>query len=55
MEVLYKRESGHNYLLFLSGGIPDGSEVPKETSQIEMVRRNNIEGLASLHVEWENN
>lgn len=55
MEVLYKRESGHNYLLFLSGGISEGSEVPEETSQIEMVRRNNIEGLASLHVEWENN
>lgn len=47
MEVIYKREQGHNYILF-----PGAEEAGIQT---EMIRRNRIPGLAEFYTEWEDN
>lgn len=47
MEVIYKRERGHNYILFPGKG--------EAGSQTEMIRRNQIPGMASFYTEWEDN
>lgn len=47
MEVMYKRERGHNYILFRGEG--------EAGSQTEMIRRNRIPGMADFYTEWENN
>ncbi len=47
MEVTYKRDRGHNYILF-----PGKKEAGTQT---EMIRRNQIPGLADFYTEWEDN
>ncbi len=47
MEVVYKREQGHNYILF-----PGNGDAGVQT---EMIRRNRIPGLADYYTEWEDN
>ncbi|MCI8465419.1 MAG: FHA domain-containing protein [Lachnospiraceae bacterium] len=47
MEVIYKRERGHNYILF-----PGEEEAGTQT---EMIRRNQIPGVAVFYTEWEDN
>ena len=47
MEVMYKRDRGHNYILF-----PGKKEAGTQT---EMIRRNQIPGLADFYTEWEDN
>ncbi len=47
MEVIYKRERGHNYILF-----PGKEEAGDQT---EMLRRNQILGMACFYTEWEDN
>ncbi len=63
MEAFYKREQGHNYIMFqveprLAGTAeisPGGGKQEHWDSQIEMVRRNRIPGLAQLSIQWEDN
>jgi hypothetical protein len=47
VEVIYKRERGHNYILFPGKG--------EASIQSEMIRRNRIPGLARFYTEWEDN
>ena len=63
MEVFYKREHGHNYIMFQAeseqagtAAVSCGGEKREHwDSQIEMVRRNRIPGLAQLSMRWEDN
>ncbi len=47
MEIVYKRERGHNYILFPGTG--------DAGIQTEMIRRNRIPGMADFYTEWEDN
>jgi len=46
LDVVYKREQGHNYLLFEGNG---------DSIQAQMIRHNHIPGLYDFHGEWEDN
>lgn len=54
MKGIYRRERGHNYLLLFSEENGGGEDEGRYT-QTEMVRRNQIRGMAPLRTGWEDN